>query len=85
MELHYKFCQFAPKEYRDEELYAKPDTEETKMLKREKAMRKDMRTKSGVKKQSLVEACETTAPGGYNGGSICARAAESCGTPWRPA
>ena len=55
MELHYKFCQFAPKEYRDDELYAKPDEEEMKMLKKEKAMRKDMCTKSGVKKQSLAD------------------------------
>ena len=45
IELQYKFCQFAPKEYRDDELYAKPDEEEMKMPKKEKAVQKDMRKK----------------------------------------
>ena len=36
-------------------MYAKPDEEEMKMLKKEKAMQKDMRTKNGVKKQSLAD------------------------------
>ena len=55
MELHYKVRQFVPKEYRDDELYAKPEEEEMKMTKKEKAMPKDMRTKIGVQKQSLVD------------------------------